>query len=87
MNRPLRHLQLIRVLSTALCCLLLTYQVIAAQADYAQHIASLIDRAKLDTLGNRSCGKESLILSRPDRPRRMGGREFDPRPRRVASRL
>jgi hypothetical protein len=44
---------MIRVLSTALCWLLLAAQALAAQADYAQHIASLIDPAKLATLGKR----------------------------------
>jgi hypothetical protein len=49
----MRHPQLIRVLTTALCWLLLASQALAAQADYAQHIASLIDPAKLATLGKR----------------------------------
>ena len=53
MNRPSRHPQLIRVFSTALCWLLLAAQALAAQADHAQHIASLIDPAKLATLGKR----------------------------------
>ena len=53
MNRPSRHAQLIRVLSIALCWLLLAAQAIAAQPDYAQYIASLIDPAKLATLGKR----------------------------------
>ena len=42
-----------RLLSTLLCWLLLAAQAVAAQADYAQHIASLIDPAKLATLGKR----------------------------------
>jgi hypothetical protein len=53
MNRSLLHPQLARILSAALCCLLLAAQALAAQADYAQHIASLIDPAKLATLGKR----------------------------------
>jgi hypothetical protein len=48
-----RHTQLIRILSTALCWSLLAAQVVAAQTDYAQNIASLIDPAKLATLGKR----------------------------------
>jgi hypothetical protein len=42
-----------RPLSTLLCLLLLASQALAAQADYAQHVASLIDPAKLATLGKR----------------------------------
>jgi hypothetical protein len=42
-----------RVFSTFLCWLLLAFQAIAAQTDYARHIASLIDPAKLATLGER----------------------------------
>lgn len=42
-----------RLLSTMLCWLLLAFQVIAAQTDFAQHVASLIDPAKLATLGKR----------------------------------
>ncbi|MCX6925211.1 MAG: hypothetical protein NT154_18670 [Verrucomicrobia bacterium] len=41
------------MLSILLCSLLLAAQAVAAQADYAQHIASLIDPAKLATLGER----------------------------------
>jgi hypothetical protein len=52
MNRLSRHFQLIRALSTALCWLLLVAQAVA-KADYAQHIANLIDPAKLATLGKR----------------------------------
>jgi hypothetical protein len=44
---------LIRLLSVLLIWLLLAAQAVAAQADYAQHIASLIDPAKLATLGER----------------------------------
>jgi hypothetical protein len=53
MNRPSRHPQLMRPISTLLCWLLLAAQALAAQADYAQNIASLIDPAKLATLGKR----------------------------------
>ncbi len=42
-----------RFLSPALCWLLLAFQAAAAQADYTQHIASLIEPAKLVTLGER----------------------------------
>ena len=45
--------ELMRLLTTLLCGLLLAAQAIAAQPDYAQHIASLIDPAKLATLGKR----------------------------------
>ena len=53
MNRHACHPQLIRVFSTALCWLLLAAQAVAAQTDYAQHIADLIDPSKLATLGER----------------------------------
>src|SRR5947207_14860289 len=43
--------ELMRLLWTLLCGLLLAAQAIAAQPDYAQNIASLIDPAKLATLG------------------------------------
>src|SRR6266516_4600535 len=42
-----------RLRSTLLCWLLLTFQTIGAQADNAANIASLIDPAKLATLGER----------------------------------
>lgn len=42
-----------RVLPTSLCWLLLAFQVGAAQVDHAAQIASLIDPAKLATLGER----------------------------------
>ena len=42
-----------RLLSILLCWLLLAAQVVAAQTDYAKNIASLIDPAKLATLGKR----------------------------------
>ena len=42
-----------RRLSILLCWLLLAAQTVAAQADYAKNIASLIDPAKLATLGKR----------------------------------
>jgi hypothetical protein len=44
---------MIRVVSTFLCCVLLAVQGVAAQTDYAQHLASLIDPAKLASLGER----------------------------------
>lgn len=46
-----------RLLPALLCWLLLTFQVTAAQTDYAQHIASLIDPAKLATLGQRGANQ------------------------------
>ena len=51
-----------RVLSTLLCCLLLAFQAVAAQTDYAQHIASLIDPAKLATLGKRGACAWRIII-------------------------
>jgi len=42
-----------RLLSTLLCWVLLAFEVGAAQADYSSKIASLIDPAKLATLGER----------------------------------
>ena len=44
---------MLRLLYTLLCCSLLAVQAVAAQTDYAKHIASLIDPAKLATLGKR----------------------------------
>ena len=42
-----------RVLPTLLCWLLLAFHVAAAQTDHAKQIASLLDPAKLATLGER----------------------------------
>ena len=42
-----------RLFSTLLCWLLLAFEADAAQADHASEIASLIDPAKLATLGER----------------------------------
>src|SRR5262245_38731252 len=42
-----------RSFSTLVCLLLVAVQAVAAQTDYAQHVASLIDPAKLTTLGKR----------------------------------
>lgn len=42
-----------RILTTCLCGLLLAVQMASARTDYAAHIASLIDRDKLVTLGER----------------------------------
>src|SRR5512142_3264801 len=53
MNRRNSHRQLIRSVCTTLFGLLLAAKAVAAQTDYAQHIASLIDPAKLATLGKR----------------------------------
>ena len=46
-----------RALSTFLCWLLLVTHAIAAQPDYAKNIASLIDPAKLATLGPRGANQ------------------------------
>jgi hypothetical protein len=46
-------IELMRLLSTLLCWMLLAFQVAAAQTDHAKQIASLIDPAKLATLGER----------------------------------
>src|ERR1035437_5332456 len=56
MNRPSSYPQLVRILSVAFCWLLLVAQA-TAKADYAQHIASLIDPAKLATLGKRGANQ------------------------------
>ncbi len=53
MNWLVRQPGLIRVFLTGHCWLLLAAQAVAAQADHAQHIATLIDPAKLATLGER----------------------------------
>ena len=49
----MQHLQQNRVLCAVLCWSLLVAPAIATQADYAQQIASLIEPAKLATLGER----------------------------------
>jgi hypothetical protein len=46
-----------RLLSTLLGLLLLTFQALAAQPDYAKRIAPLIDPAKLATLGKRGANQ------------------------------
>jgi hypothetical protein len=46
-----------RVLSVLLCWFLLAFQAAAAQADHASKIASLIDPAKLATLGERGANQ------------------------------
>jgi hypothetical protein len=58
MNQPSRNPQLLRVISTALCWLLLAAPTLAAQADYAQHISCLIDPTKLATLGKHEANKD-----------------------------